>query len=164
MEISLRVEFNTFELALLYISSSTPTSGSISTWGETSCSDCPRSPIFPWDFRGSYVSIEIPPSWFNREGRVFKLPRGEGVGRRSTQRTLTRVASFSSPESPGPLSRWRLGTRSLDTLPRLLSPLQTYCESSTEVYESRKSHGKIGDCDQSTSCYPFKGLYLLKLS
>ena len=41
--------------------------------------DCSQSPIFPWDFRDLYSSVEFPPSWFNGEGnlgRVFKLPRG----------------------------------------------------------------------------------------
>ena len=43
------------------------------------------------------------------------------------------------------LTRVPLG--SLDTLPRLRSPLQTDGGSLTEAYESRKSHGKIGDCE-----------------
>ena len=45
--------------------------------------------------------------------------------------------------TPAPLS-------SLDTLPRLPSPLNQDGGSSIEAYESRKSHGKIGDCEQST--------------
>ena len=26
--------------------------------------DCSQSSIFPWDFRDSYASLELPPSWF----------------------------------------------------------------------------------------------------
>ena len=44
----------------------------------------------------------------------------------------------------------RVPPGSLDTLPRLHSPLQTDGGSSTKAYESRKSHGKKGDCEQSS--------------
>ena len=44
--------------------------------------------------------------------------------------------------SPAPLS-------SLDTLPRLPSPLNQNGEILIEVYNFQKSHGKRGDCEQS---------------
>ena len=46
---------------------------------------------------------------------------------------------------------------SLDTLPRLRSPLQTDGGSLIEAYESRKSHGKIGDCEQSKFYHKLRG-------
>ena len=142
----------------------TPTSGSISTRGETSCSDCSLSPIFPWDFRDSYAVIEISPSWFHGEAKMSKLPRGEGVGRRSTQRTLTR-APHSRTQSRLVLlaaGGWARGVYTLSPgcacLYKLMArvrPKRTSLENPT---------GEIRDCEQSTSCYPLKGLHLLKFS
>ena len=73
---------------------------------------------------------------------MSKLPRGAGVGMR-------REKYFSPSSSPTQQTLTRAPLGSLDTLPRLRSPLQTDGSSSTEAYESRKSHGKIGDCEQS---------------
>ena len=92
--------------------------------------------FFPWDFPDSYVSIELPPSWFVKASATwgeclnYRGEREWGGGSSRTQRTLTRV----------PLG-------SLGTLPRLHSPIQ----ATFEAYESRKFHGKIGDCEQSTA-------------
>ena len=69
--------------------------------------DCSQSPIFPWDFRDSYASTELPPSLFVRAsatwGECQKLPRGH-----APQCNLTRPPSVV-----------------FDTLPRLRSLLQT---------------------------------------
>ena len=54
--------------------------------------------------------------------------------------------SLSIERKPG--ERAPLG--SLDTLPRLRSPSQTDGGNSIKAFESRKSHGKIGDCEQSS--------------
>ena len=44
--------------------------------------DCSQSPIFPWDFRDSNASFELPPSCKNERnlGRVSKQPRGAKSG------------------------------------------------------------------------------------
>ena len=47
--------------------------------------------------------------------------------------------------------RCRAPLGSLDTLPRLPLPLNQDGGSSIEAYKSRKSHGKIRDCEQSTA-------------
>ena len=78
---------------------------------------CSQSPIFPWDFRDWYASVELPPSWFVKASSIrgeSKLPRGA-----PSQGTL----------SQGKLSlvrvRWVVfrvrwaSLGSLDTLPRL---------------------------------------------
>ena len=83
-------------------------------------------PYFSVGFRDSYPSIELPPSCKGEcnLGRVPKLPRG----------TLVRVPLPSVVEtlSPGCLGRYKPDGG-----------------SSIEAYESRKSHGKLADCEQS---------------
>ena len=32
---------------------------------------CSQSPIFPWDFRDSYASIELQPSWFVKASAIW---------------------------------------------------------------------------------------------
>ena len=105
-------------------------------------SDCSQSPIFPWDFRDSCASIELPPSWFvtaSATWGVSKLPRGAGVGRRCffslllppTQCTLTRPPSVVWALAKGFARLYKPRWRQFD----------------------RKSHGKIGDFEQSKIPY-----------
>ena len=45
--------------------------------------DCSQCPIFPWDFRDSYASVEPPPSWFvkaNVTWGEYLNYQGEGGG------------------------------------------------------------------------------------
>ena len=75
--------------------------------------DCPQSLIFPWHFRVSYASIELPPSWFVTASASWRecLNYQGGWGGGSNQGTLSRRGK----EPPD----------SRSTLPRLRSPLQT---------------------------------------
>ena len=83
--------------------------------------DCSQSPIFPWDFLDSYASIELPPSLIVRASAI----------------TLLNVTWLGPP-------RW------FRHYPQVALALTNKDGgSSIEAYESRKSHGHIGDCEQS---------------
>ena len=95
----------------------------------TSAPDCSQSPIFPWDFRDSSASIELPPSWF-LTGSVTWGERLNFRGEREwgfspTQRTLTRAPLGSS-------------VRHFPQIARAVTN-QADDGSSIEAYESRKS-------------------------
>ena len=65
---------------------------------------CSQSPIFPWDFRDSYILIELQPSWFVKAsatlGECPKPPRkGGGRGRQgldSPQVSRAKIAAVRS--------------------------------------------------------------------
>ena len=81
--------------------------------------DCSQSPIFPWDFRDSYASIELPPSWFVRANATWEecLNYRGGPSQVTLRSVKNKYFSRRLP-TPGPLG-------SLNTLPRLCSLLQT---------------------------------------
>ena len=80
--------------------------------------DFSQSPIFPYDFRDSYASIELPPSLFVGASATW----GECLNYRGGPSQVT-----------------------------LRSLLQTKMAAvhAIEANETRKSHGKIGDCEES---------------
>ena len=69
---------------------------SVSTY--TECLDCSQSPIFPWDFRDSNASFELPPSCKSERnlGRVSKPDRGgpSQVTLRSVKNSGTVTTSY----------------------------------------------------------------------
>ena len=65
--------------------------------------DCSQSPIFPWDFRDSNASIELPPSLFVRASATW----GECLNYRGgpSQVTLRSVKNIFPAASPLPPPR-----------------------------------------------------------
>ena len=92
---------------------------------ECTYEDCSQCPICPWDFRDSNTSIELSPSLFVRASATS----GECLNYRG-----------------GP-SQVTLRSGSLDSLQVALALTNKDGGSSIEAYESRKSHGKIADCE-----------------
>ena len=92
----------------------------------TSEIDCSQSPIFSWDRLGI-------PRLTATAILIFKCTEGAGVGDYS--------------------SRWRGGGRWRENRPRPLSSFDTHArwQPVTQSARSRRSYGKIEDCEQSTS-------------
>ena len=98
--------------------------------------DCSQPPIFPWDSRDRYASMELPPSWFVKASEIWGEClnyRGEGSFPSLTILTAT----------PAPLG-------SLDTLPRSRSLLQTKMAAIPSKRTGLENPTeKQGDCEQS---------------